>query len=268
MTSRSWSIAIRAIASVSARGEDHAGRVVRAVEQQQPGLVADQALEPVQVGPEVGRRERERDPDRARHRDVGHVGVVVGLERDHLVARLEQGEQGGRDRLGRPRGDQHLGVRVVAEVVEPPLVARHRLPELGDAGGRRVLVAPAGQDRLGGRVGDGPRAVDVGEPLAEVDRAGGDGAGRHLAEDRVAEAVEAAVEQRSSHQIRLRRSGLGWAGAYRVVSDPGQPGPGRQPVAGAGRAARGRRRRRRARGVPRGDDGAVRLRPAGGGGAA
>src|ERR1700689_4512870 len=85
----------------------------------------------------------------------------------------------------------------------------------------------------------GPAAA--GEPLAEVDRGGGEGAGRHLAEDRVAEAVQAAVEQRSSHQIRLRRSGLGWAGAYRVVSNPGERRPGRQPVAGARRAAGGRR---------------------------
>ena len=49
----------------------------------------------------------------ARHRDAGGVRVVVRLQGDDLVARLQQGEQRGGDGLGGARGDQHLGVGVV-----------------------------------------------------------------------------------------------------------------------------------------------------------
>ena len=54
-------------------------------------------------GRNVGGAERDRHPDRAGHGDAGRVGVVVRLERDHLVARLDQGEQRRGDRLGGAR---------------------------------------------------------------------------------------------------------------------------------------------------------------------
>src|ERR1700760_1351364 len=97
----------------------------------------------------------------SRSDDVGTyaVGVVVRLESDHLVARFEQGEEGGGDGFRGARGDQHLSVRVVAKAVEPLLMARDGVPELGDAGGGRVLVALAGHDRVGGGLGDNRRAV-------------------------------------------------------------------------------------------------------------
>ncbi len=61
------------------------------------------------------------------------------------------------------------------------------LPEGGDPGARRVLVVPVA-DRLGGRLEHGGGAVEVGEALAEVDRAGPRGQRRHLREDRGPEA--------------------------------------------------------------------------------
>ena len=67
-------------------GEHRAGRVVRAVEQQQPGAAGDRRAQLVDVQAEVGRAQGDRPPNAARHLDAGDVGVVEGLERDDLVA--------------------------------------------------------------------------------------------------------------------------------------------------------------------------------------
>ena len=81
----------------------------------------------VQVGAEVRRPQRDRDADAACHGDAGRVGVVVGLERDDLVARLDEREQCGRDRLGGARGHQYLGGRVEGKAVEPLLMIGDRM---------------------------------------------------------------------------------------------------------------------------------------------
>src|SRR5262249_7845466 len=54
-------------------GQHHAGRVVRAVEQQQPGLAGYRRGELVQVGAEARSVQRERNAGAACHRDVGRV---------------------------------------------------------------------------------------------------------------------------------------------------------------------------------------------------
>jgi len=135
-------------------GEDRTGWVVRAVEQDEAGARGDGVFEFIQVGAEAGGAQGDRDPDPAGHGDVGGVGVVVGLERDHLVAGLDQGEQRGRHGLGGAGGDQDLGVRVVGQVVEALGVRGDGVPELRDAGAGRVLVAAAVEDGVGDRRGD------------------------------------------------------------------------------------------------------------------
>src|SRR6185369_5307837 len=144
--------------------------------------------------------QRDRHADAVGHGDVGRVGVVVGLERDDLVARLDQREHGRRDRLGGAGGDQDLAVRVVTEAVEPLVVRCDGLAQLRYAGARRVLVAAAGQDRVGRDLGDLGRPVPVGETLAQVDGPGDQGARGHLGEDRGAEALQAPVQQWSAHE--------------------------------------------------------------------
>ena len=153
----------------------------------------------VQVGAEIRRAQRDRDADAARHGDVRGVGVVVGLERDHLVARLDQREHGGGDRLGGARGDQHLVVRVVAQPAEPLVVRGDGLAQFRYARAGRVLVAAAGQDGVGGGLGDRGRPVPVGEALAQVDGSGRDRARGHLGEYRRPQALEAPVKQWSAH---------------------------------------------------------------------
>ena len=240
-----------------------------------------------EVGAEPGRPQGDRDPGGARHGHAGGVGVVVGLERDGLVARLEERDQRGGDRLGGARGDQDLAVGVDVHAVEALLVGGDRVPQLGNARARRVLVTPPFQDRRGGRGGDLGRAVGVREALAEVDRPGRQGQRRHLGEDRRAHAGQPAVQQWSVHTA-MRSHGRGrpsagqpapaaprpcglrcaHADADRARPAAGQPGPGGEPHPGP-RGARGRRPGRGSPGrVPGGDPGPVRHGPAGRGRAA
>ena len=70
-------------------------------------------------------------------RDARGVRVVVRLERDDLVARLAQREQRRGDRLGRARGDEHLGVGVVARApYHCAWCAAIACAQLGDADAR------------------------------------------------------------------------------------------------------------------------------------
>ena len=68
--------------------------------------------EPVPVG-----YQRDASPGGAGKRDRGGVGVVVGLDEQHLIALPDQGEQGSADRFGGTDGDQHLGIRIVHQAV-------------------------------------------------------------------------------------------------------------------------------------------------------
>ena len=151
--------------------EHHAGRIVRAVEQDDARAVGDGGAEVVRIGREVGTSQRHRHVDAAREGDDGTIGVVDGLERDHLVPGVDEGEQRGREGLGGTRGDQHLGVGVDVEAVEPLLVPGDRLAQHGHAESGRVLVEPGG-DGVAGGLQDLGRAVLVGEALAEVEGAG------------------------------------------------------------------------------------------------
>src|SRR6266571_3557718 len=85
-----------------------------------------------------------------------------------------RGEQRGRDGLGGPRRHEHFGVRIVVEPVEAPLVVADGTAQFRDAGAGRVLVATAGEYRVGRGLRDLAWPVSVGEPLAKIDRAGGD----------------------------------------------------------------------------------------------
>ncbi|MPM39577.1 hypothetical protein SDC9_86211 [bioreactor metagenome] len=168
--------------------EDVTGRIVRRVDQQQPGPVRDRRPQ-VGLGQPVagfGRR-RVPQPDRPGHRpgqcDRRGVGVVRRLEHHHLVAGVAQRQDRGGQRLGRPGGDQHLGRRVVRQAVPAALMLGDRLPQRRDAAPRWVLVV-TGPDRPRRRLKhlDGP--VGVREALSEVDRSRPRGQRAHRREDR------------------------------------------------------------------------------------
>ena len=237
--------------------EHLAGRVVRRVERAATrvrGVIA--ARERVGVERVVGRAQLHDAALRTGQRDARGVRVVVRLERDDLVARFAQREQRRRDGLGRARGDEHLGVGVVVEPVALAWCSAIARAQLGDADPRRVLVV-AGADRgdrglvhLGGPVG-------VGEPLAQVDRPGGDRERRHLGEDRRAEALEArrrgTARRPRQPATKLRRTCRRGLSRLRSTSttlchtpSSGSPSCDREHERRArrSRAARGRRRAR------------------------
>ena len=70
--------------------EHRARRVVRRVDDDEPGAVGDRGAQFVGVGSPVGVAQRHRAVHAAGARDERRVRVVVGLERDDLVARVDE----------------------------------------------------------------------------------------------------------------------------------------------------------------------------------
>ncbi len=111
-------------------GEDGAGGVVRTVDQQQLGARGDGGSQGVDVEPEVGRAQRDRHPHAAGHGDGGGVGVVVRLQRYHLVAGVDQRQHRRGDGLGRAGGNENFAVGVELDAVEALLVSGDRRTQL------------------------------------------------------------------------------------------------------------------------------------------
>ena len=83
---------------------------------------------------------------------------------------LHEREDRGEDRLRRAGGDRDLGRRVVAAAVQRLDLGGDRLAQRRHAGHRRVLVVAGAHRRVDG-VEQLRIAVEIGEALAEVDRA-------------------------------------------------------------------------------------------------
>ena len=145
--------------------EHDARGVVRRVHDDEPGAVGDRVAKFVGVGSPIGVAQRHRAVHSAGSRDERRIRVVVGLERDDLVTRVDEGEERRRERFGRAGRDEHLGCRVDVDAVEPMLVAGDRLAKHGEADARRVLVDAVG-DGLAGRLEHFGRTVLIGEALA------------------------------------------------------------------------------------------------------
>ena len=163
--------------------EHDTGRVVRGVDQQGFRLAAEGSRQLGVVQAKVRSEEADPHPPTTGEIDRGRVGVVERLQGDHLITRVDEGEDGRRQRLGRPRRDQHLQVRVVAQPVIAPGVLRDRLPQRPYPATGWVLV-DATCDRRLGLVQHEVRTVGIWETLAQVHGLGGERQGRHLREDR------------------------------------------------------------------------------------
>ena len=114
--------------------------------------------------------------------DHGQIAVVEGLDQHRLVARLQEGEDAGRQGLGGARGDHDLSGPVDLEAVETLAVLGHGLAQLGHPHHRRILVGGVLQGivrRLAHVVGP----VAVGKALSQIDRLVLDGQPRHHLED-------------------------------------------------------------------------------------
>ena len=168
------------------------------------GVIA--AASGVEVDDEAGRSERDHAEPGPRHRHRRAVGVVGGLEGDHLVAGLAEREERGGDGLGGAGRHEDLGVGIDGEAPEATLVLGDGPTQLRGARTGRVLVV-AGADGGDGGLEHLGRAVGVREPLPEVDGPGGVGQRRHLGEDRRPEPLEVARQSRDSAAHLRDRSG-------------------------------------------------------------
>ena len=136
------------------------------------------------------RAQRYVDGDAARHDHRGRVAVVKRLDEDHLVARFDQGLDGGEDAFGGPVGDDDLGHGVQITAKERAVDGGNRLDEARMTGAACILVEVGGDGLLCG-VLDEVRRSKIREALAQVDSARLDGKGSELGEDRGAKAGHA-----------------------------------------------------------------------------
>ena len=147
-------------------------------------------------GRKLPARQRHMDRRCAGQHDVRLVAVVAGVEHDHFVARMDQREDRGQDRLRRAGGDRDLAGRVVAAAVQRLDLGRHRLAQRrrrrpsADTGCGRSRIAAV--DRVEQR----RVAVEIGKALAEVDRIVLLRERRHHGEDRRADVRQAAGDGR------------------------------------------------------------------------
>ena len=224
-----------------------------AVQQQQAGPRRDGAAQ--LVGVEGVRRwaKGHRSPHTAGEPDAGHVGVVVRLEHDDLVAGVDQREQGGGDGLGGAGGDEDLAVGVVRQPVEAPPVLDDGATQLRDP--RRL--AGTGCDRRGspgcGRLGtsDGPSVSGKPCPrlIEPVARASADISAKTVVPSPCTRAACRSMHGRLRGGGRAQRPGRPTA-LVPVHRDGRRPPlcPTR-PVRGVGRPARGLPRPSRAQGL-------------------
>ena len=101
--------------------------------------------------------------------DVGDVAVVAGLQDDHFVTRVHDGQQGGDDRLGGTRGDGDFGVGVVGSRMQRFNFCRHGLAQRRYPGHGWVLVV-ARLHGLGDAVNQRGITAEIRKALAQVDR--------------------------------------------------------------------------------------------------
>ncbi len=141
------------------------------------------------------------------HGEAGAVGVVVGFEDDDLVGGVDEPEDGRRDCLGASCGDGDLGVRVGVDACDSRCPRGDCFTQGLGAGHGCVLVVPL-VDCLDGLFFADGWAIEVGEPLGEVDSLVGIGQSGHFGEDGGAEGGETVG---GAHEERIVR--FGWLGA-------------------------------------------------------
>ncbi len=113
------------------------------------GLVVERGGEFVGVEGPAGRADGHEPGGGSGEHAVGPVILVERLREDHLVARVDQREQGDEHRLGAPAGDGDLGLGVDLQAEVPGGVLGDGVAEVGRPPGDGVLV-DVGLDRPAG----------------------------------------------------------------------------------------------------------------------
>ncbi len=167
-------------------GKDLTRGVVGRINNDGPGLRVEGGIELVGIEAPVGLPESHVAGDRSRQDGIRPVVLVERLEHDHLVAGVDEGEQGGDHRLGGAAGDGHLALGIDLHSVGEAVPRADRVPELFRAPGDGVLVdvlAHRGDRRLF----DLGVGGEIGKALGEVDRVVLLGEPRHLPDDGLGE---------------------------------------------------------------------------------
>jgi hypothetical protein len=99
-------------------------RVVRIVEHHKPGARPHRRRDGLLGQPPQRRDQTHRPRHAARPLDQRPIGVIGGLEQQHLVARIDERHQGGGQGLGRARGDHHP-FDGKGHALKPPIVFDH-----------------------------------------------------------------------------------------------------------------------------------------------
>ena len=145
---------------------------------------ADRRGDRVGVDAPVGRLEHDRPRRRAGQSDDRRVGVVGRVEERDLIAGPGSARTAEASASVAPKVTWISTVGVELDAVTAELVLGDRAAQRRHAGQRRVLVVSRRRAPRRAASITAVRAVEVGEALAEVDRAGLLGEGGHAREDR------------------------------------------------------------------------------------
>ena len=104
-----------------------------------------------------------------RHLYARHITVVIGLEDDDLVARINQPHDSAVDALGGARGHDDARLRIDIESIENLSVPGDALAQGGEARAGRVLIGAIAIEGVNRRVDYRFWSVKIGLALPKVD---------------------------------------------------------------------------------------------------
>ena len=136
----------------------------------------------VEVGAKGAGRQGRANRHAAGQLDVGHVAVVTRLQHDDFVTRMDDRQNGGDDRLGRPGRNGNFAGSAVFPAMQPPYFCRNGVAQHWHAGHGRVLVQ-ALLHGVGHHVDQMRITVEIGKALPKVDGILFSGQGGHDGED-------------------------------------------------------------------------------------
>ena len=113
---------------------------------------------------------------------IGPVVFVERLEQDHLVARVEHGQQGGDHAFGGAAADRDFALGIEFQAIGAPVLGGDGVAEGLGAPGDGVLIDVGGDGVGRGALQRGGRG-EIGKALGQVDGAVAEGQAGHFADD-------------------------------------------------------------------------------------
>ncbi len=114
--------------------------------------------------------QRHTDGHGMSHDNIWYVRIIKWLDDDHLIARVNQSQDGGEDALGRSRSDHNAMCGVDIQIVEAPCMVDNSLAKRRGTGTGRILIILSSLRGLYQVHDDIRRRVKVGLSLSQVQR--------------------------------------------------------------------------------------------------